>query len=138
MEDPRAQRRHRPQRLRDLRQGIRRARRARNRRPVNEQTLFEIGSSSKAFTATLVAMIVSDGKMRWDDQLTDYLPDFRMYDPVANESVTLRDALSHRSGIARGELVVARLGHHARRGAAPRSLPQAGVAVPIASTRIRT
>lgn len=73
--------------------------------PVNERTLFEIGSSSKAFTATLVAMMVSDGKMRWDDRMTTYLPDFRMYDPVANEGVTLRDALSHRSGIARGELV---------------------------------
>ena len=72
---------------------------------MNERTLFEIGSSSKAFTATLVAMLVSDGKMRLDDRLTDYLPDFRMYDPVANEAVTIRDALSHRSGIARGELV---------------------------------
>jgi CubicO group peptidase (beta-lactamase class C family) len=76
-----------------------------NRTPVNERTLFEIGSSSKAFTATLVAMMVSDGKMRWDDRLTQYLPEFRMYDAVANEGVTLRDALSHRSGIARGELV---------------------------------
>jgi CubicO group peptidase (beta-lactamase class C family) len=78
---------------------------ARSTVAVNERTLFEIGSSSKAFTATLVAMLVSDGKMHWDDHLTDYLPDFRMYDPVANEGVTLRDALSHRSGIARGELV---------------------------------
>src|SRR3954467_2972197 len=77
---------------------------ARSTTPVNEKTLFEIGSSSKAFTATLIAMLVSDGKMRWDDRLVQYLPDFRMYDPVANEGVTLRDALSHRSGIARGEL----------------------------------
>jgi CubicO group peptidase (beta-lactamase class C family) len=73
--------------------------------PVNEHTLFEIGSSSKAFTATLVAMLVSDGKMRWDDRLTAYLPDFQLYDPAANGAVTLRDALTHRSGIARGELV---------------------------------
>lgn len=73
--------------------------------PVNEKTLFEIGSSSKAFTATIAAMLVTDGKMRWDDRLTTYLPDFRLYDPVANEAVTLRDALTHRSGIARGELV---------------------------------
>jgi len=72
--------------------------------PVDEKTLFEIGSSSKAFTATLIAMLVTDGKMRWDERLTTYLPDFRMYDAVANEGVTLRDALSHRSGIARGEL----------------------------------
>ncbi len=72
--------------------------------PVNERTLFEIGSSSKAFTATLAAMLVSDGKMRWDDRLSTYLPDFRLYDPVASDGVTLRDALTHRSGIARGEL----------------------------------
>ncbi|HXQ76581.1 MAG TPA: serine hydrolase, partial [Gemmatimonadaceae bacterium] len=77
---------------------------AQSRAPVNERTLFEIGSSSKAFTATLVAMFVSDGKMHWDDKLTQYLPEFRMYDAVANEGVTLRDALSHRTGIARGEL----------------------------------
>jgi CubicO group peptidase (beta-lactamase class C family) len=77
---------------------------AQNHAAVNEQTLFEIGSSSKAFTATLVAMLVSDGKIRWEDHLTDYLPGFRLYDPVANEAVTIRDALTHRSGIARGEL----------------------------------
>ena len=78
--------------------------RVRGHASVNERTLFEIGSSSKAFTATLVAMLVSDGKMRWDDKLVQYLPDFRMSDAVANEAVTLRDAMSHRSGIARGEL----------------------------------
>ncbi len=44
---------------------------AQSHAPVNEQTLFEIGSSSKAFTATLVAMLVTDGKMRWEDHLTD-------------------------------------------------------------------
>lgn len=73
--------------------------------PVNENTLFEIGSSSKAFTATLVALLVGEGKMRFDDRLTTYLPDFKMYDPLASAEATLRDALSHRSGIARGELV---------------------------------
>ena len=50
-------------------------------------------------------LFVSEGKMRWDQRLTDFLPDFRMSDPVANASATLRDALSHRTGIARGELV---------------------------------
>ena len=78
---------------------------ARSSAPVDQRTLFEIGSSSKAFTATLVAMLVGEGKMRWDDRLTTYLPDFRMYDAVANEEVTIRDALTHRSGIARGEFV---------------------------------
>jgi CubicO group peptidase (beta-lactamase class C family) len=73
--------------------------------PVTDQTLFEIGSSTKAFTATLVAMMVSDNKMRYDDLMSQYLPDFRLFDPAASAQVTLRDALTHRSGIARGELV---------------------------------
>src|SRR4029453_256134 len=64
-------------------------------------TLVEIGASSKSFTATLVAMLVSDGKMRWDDPVTKYLPDLRLQDPVANAEVTLRDALSHRTGLSR-------------------------------------
>jgi CubicO group peptidase (beta-lactamase class C family) len=68
---------------------------------VNDQTLFEIGSSSKSFTATLVAMMVSDGKMRWDDRIAMYLPDLRLQDPVANAELTLRDALSHRTGLSR-------------------------------------
>jgi CubicO group peptidase (beta-lactamase class C family) len=72
--------------------------------PVDDHTLFEIGSSSKAFTATLVAMLVSDGKMKYDERLADLLPGFRLYDPVANTEVTVRDALTHRAGLPRGEL----------------------------------
>jgi CubicO group peptidase (beta-lactamase class C family) len=73
--------------------------------PVNPQTLFEIGSSSKAFTATLVAMMVSDGKMNYDDLISKYLPDFKLYDPYASAQVTIRDALEHRSGIPRDEAI---------------------------------
>lgn len=72
--------------------------------PVDDRTLFEIGSSSKAFTATLVAMMVTDGKMKYDEKLADLLPDFRLYDPEANAEATVRDALTHRVGLARGEL----------------------------------
>jgi CubicO group peptidase (beta-lactamase class C family) len=72
---------------------------------VDDHTLFEIGSSSKAFTATIVAMLVGDGKMRWDAHVSDYLPGFRLYDPYASAELTVRDALTHRSGLARGELV---------------------------------
>ena len=55
------------------------------RTPVTDETLFEIGSeSSKAFTATLVAMMVSDGKMKYDDLISKYLPDFKLYDPAAS------------------------------------------------------
>lgn len=73
--------------------------------PVTDRTMFEIGSSTKAFTATLVAMLVSDRKMGYDDLISKYLPDFKLYDPVASAQVTLRDALVHRTGLARGELV---------------------------------
>lgn len=71
---------------------------------VDDKTLFEIGSSSKSFTATIVAMLVTDGKMRWDDRLTTYLPTFQLYDPIANAEVTVRDALTHRAGLTRAEL----------------------------------
>lgn len=73
--------------------------------PVNDRTLFEIGSSTKAFTATAVAMMVSDGKMKYDDLISKYLPDFKLYDPYASAQVTIRDALLHRTGVGRGEFM---------------------------------
>lgn len=72
---------------------------------VDEHTTFAIGSASKAFTATLAAMMVDAGKMRWDDQATHYLPDLQMYDPYVSKELTLRDLLTHRSGLARGDLM---------------------------------
>lgn len=73
--------------------------------PVDEHTLFAIGSSSKAFTSTLVAMMVDQGKMHWDDAATTYLPGFQMYDPYVTRELTIRDLLTHRSGLARGDLM---------------------------------
>jgi len=73
--------------------------------PVDEHTLFAIGSSSKAFTATLVAMLVDEGKMRWDDPATAYLPGLQLYDPYVSRELTVRDLLTHRSGLARGDLM---------------------------------
>src|SRR5439155_25937091 len=73
--------------------------------PVDEHTLFAIGSSSKAFTATLVAMMVDEGKMRWDDPVTTYLPGLQLYDPYVSRELTIRDVLTHRSGLARGDLM---------------------------------
>lgn len=72
---------------------------------VNEHTMFAIGSASKAFTSTLAAMMVGAGKMRWDDAATRYLPDFQMYDPYVSRELTLRDMLTHRSGLTRGDLM---------------------------------
>lgn len=71
---------------------------------VDDHTLFEIGSATKTFTSTLVGILQTEGKMRFDDKISRHLPDFRMFDAYANAEVTIRDALSHRTGISRGEL----------------------------------
>lgn len=74
--------------------------------PVTPRTLFAIGSATKAFTATLVAMLVSEGKLRWDDPVTRYLPWFQLSDPYVTRELTLRDVLTHRSGLGRsGDLL---------------------------------
>ncbi|MBA3633176.1 MAG: serine hydrolase [Acidobacteria bacterium] len=73
--------------------------------PVDERTLFAIGSSSKAFTAATVAMLVDEGKLKWDDPATKYLPSLQLYDPYATRELTVRDLLSHRVGLERGDLL---------------------------------
>jgi CubicO group peptidase (beta-lactamase class C family) len=74
-----------------------------NNTPVTPSTLFAIGSSTKAFTASLVGMMVDEGRMDWDDPVTKYLPYFELKidtdDPEA--AVTIRDLLAHRSGFTR-------------------------------------
>ncbi|HEX4931570.1 MAG TPA: serine hydrolase [Gemmatimonadaceae bacterium] len=71
--------------------------------PVDANTVFAIGSASKAFTAALVAMAVDEGKMKWDEKVSSYLPGFQLYDNYASRELTVRDALSHRSGLSRGD-----------------------------------
>ncbi len=77
--------------------------------PVTPETVFAIGSSTKAFTSTLVGMLVDEGKMDWNDPVTKYLPYFQMNVESDNESagVTLRDVLSHRTGFTRMGLLFA-------------------------------
>jgi CubicO group peptidase (beta-lactamase class C family) len=77
--------------------------------PVNPETIFAIGSSTKAFTATVVGMLVNEGKMYWDDPVSEYLPYFQMNVDKDDESaeVTLRDVLSHRTGFTRMGLLFA-------------------------------
>lgn len=67
--------------------------------PVDEHTLFSIASNSKAFTATALALLVEDGKLKWDDPVINYLPWFRMSDPYVTMHLTVRDLLVHHSGI---------------------------------------
>ncbi|GIL38932.1 serine hydrolase [Roseiterribacter gracilis] len=69
-----------------------------DKRPVDAQTVFDIGSVSKAFTGALVEALVDDGKMTLDDKLADRVPAFRLPDAYAAANVTVRDALTHRTG----------------------------------------
>lgn len=69
-------------------------------RPVTPDTRFAIGSTTKAMTATLIAQLVEQGKMDWDEPVRAHVPGFRLSDPDANEKVTIRDLLCHRAGLA--------------------------------------
>ncbi len=71
---------------------------------VDERTIFAIGSASKAFTSAAIAMLVDEKKVSLDANPSLYLPGFQLYDPYATRELTVRDLLSHRSGLARGEL----------------------------------
>jgi CubicO group peptidase (beta-lactamase class C family) len=73
--------------------------------PVDEHTLFAIGSSSKAFTSASLAMLVDEGKLKWDDAATKYLPGFQLFDPYSTRELTIIDLMSHRSGLTRGDLL---------------------------------
>ncbi|HEX8118895.1 MAG TPA: serine hydrolase [Pyrinomonadaceae bacterium] len=72
--------------------------------PVTPDTLFAIGSSSKAFTAMLVALAADEGKLSLDDSPKKFLPYFKLQDPDADARITLRDLLSHSSGLNRTDL----------------------------------
>jgi CubicO group peptidase (beta-lactamase class C family) len=70
--------------------------------PVDEHTLFGIASNTKAFTATALGILVDEGKIHWDDKVRDYIPEFQLYDPYVTETFTIRDLLTHRSGLGLG------------------------------------
>ena len=67
---------------------------------VDKDTLFAVASNSKAFTSAALATLVDEGKLRWDDPVTKHLPYFQLYDPYVTREMTVRDLLSHRSGLA--------------------------------------
>jgi CubicO group peptidase (beta-lactamase class C family) len=69
---------------------------------VDADTLFQIGSNTKAFTTAALALLVDAGKIHWDDKVIDYLPQFRMQDPYVTREFTIRDLLTHRSGLGMG------------------------------------
>ncbi len=72
------------------------------RKAVDSATLFGIASNTKAFTAAALGLLVDEKKIDWDDKVTRYIPEFRLYDRLATQEMTIRDLLCHRSGLATG------------------------------------
>ncbi len=73
--------------------------------PATSKTLFATGSVTKSFTAAALATLVDEGKLSWDRPVREYLPWFRLHDPIATELATVRDMLSHRTGLPRHDFI---------------------------------
>jgi CubicO group peptidase (beta-lactamase class C family) len=72
--------------------------------PVTTNTLFAIGSCTKAFTASLIGMLVDEKKVEYDKPVREYLPELKFYNDAMNTQVSLRDMMSHRTGLPRHDL----------------------------------
>src|SRR5438128_7977641 len=73
--------------------------------PATPQTQFLICSITKTFTATALALLVDEGRLDWTKPVRDYIPEFRLHDPVATERVTVRDLLCHHTGLPRHDWI---------------------------------
>lgn len=73
--------------------------------PATAETLFAIGSSSKAFTTMDIGILVDEGMLEWDKPVRTYLPEFRLKDEIATSRMTVRDLVSHRSGLPRHDAI---------------------------------
>ena len=81
---------------------------------VQSSTNFGIASNSKAFTAAALAILVDENKIKWDDKVITYIPEFKMYNEYVTNEFTIRDLLTHRSGLGlgAGDLMVWPDGHN--------------------------
>lgn len=73
--------------------------------PIDTQTLFAIGSTTKAMTAASLGMLVDEGKLKWDDRVTKLLPGFQLADPYVTRELTVRDLLTHRAGLGNADVL---------------------------------
>jgi len=73
-----------------------------NKKKVNEYTLFAIASNSKAFTSAAIAILVDEKKLKWGDKVIDYIPEFKMYNDYVTANFSIEDLLTHRSGLGLG------------------------------------
>ena len=69
---------------------------------VDENTLFGIASNSKAFTTAALGILIDEGKLKWDSKVTDFIPEFKLYNPYVTDEFTIKDLLTHRSGLGLG------------------------------------
>ncbi len=81
---------------------------------VDANTLFGIASNSKSFTAAALGILVDEGKLNWDDKVVKHLPEFKMYNDYVTQEFTIRDLLTHRSGLGlgAGDLMIWPDGHN--------------------------
>lgn len=70
-----------------------------NKNLVDTQTIFQIGSITKAFTATLIAILVTEKKINWQDKVIDFIPEFCMYDSWVTREFMIEDLFTHRTGL---------------------------------------
>ncbi|HZW77666.1 MAG TPA: serine hydrolase [Flavobacteriaceae bacterium] len=71
-------------------------------KPVDENTLFGVASNTKAFTTAALAQLVDAKKLDWDMKVTDIIPEFKLYDAYVTSEFTVRDLVTHRSGLGLG------------------------------------
>ena len=77
--------------------------------PMTEDTRFAMASVTKSFTAMSVALLVDQGKLEWDEPVREYMPEFILDDPYVTQHITVRDMLSHRTGLPRHDFAAWRL-----------------------------
>src|SRR5712691_5086920 len=72
---------------------------------VTTDTQFLIGSVTKSFTSTGLALLMDERRMDWTKPVRDYIPEFRLHDAVATDRITVRDLLCHHSGLTRHDWI---------------------------------
>ena len=73
-----------------------------SKKDMNDNTLVGVASNSKGFTCFALAMMVDEGKLNWDDKVRKHIPEFQMHDAWITEEFTVRDLVTHRSGLGLG------------------------------------
>lgn len=75
------------------------------RERVDQHTIFSVASTTKAMTAACLGMLVDDGKLLWDDPVSKWLPELQLSDASTTRQLTVRDLLTHRTGLPRGDML---------------------------------